>query len=452
MHDELTFENCSHSKDPIVGCALEGVATVLAGIRDVSIVIHSPQGCSATVALGYDNQEIDFTRRKTACTRLFETDIIMGASDKLKDLILQADKTFASKVTFVVGTCAADIIGEDMEGICRVMQPKVGSRLIPVFAGGFRGNAYDGMDLGLEALVQIMKDPGGEREKRTVNLIAPQATLNPTWWADLAWVKEMLAAMGVSVQCVLTREASMHELRHASFASANILLSHDVGYGLARKMEESFGIPLILNDLPLPIGLGNTARWLTALGERFGAEAKAKAIISQGEAKVVDVLRRRGLMIIPRYRNCRIAVSADATFAIGLTRMLFEELEMLPELILMRSGRPEAKAVLAAELEDLGISPKKAFKVDGYQIKEALAGQQPHAVLGSAWERYLAQELGIQLAFDVLTPTNRDVYVDRAYFGYDGMLNMLEVVANDFERALRSKAIAWEQYDMPELT
>ena len=448
MYDELKFEHCAHSRDPLVGCALEGVATVLAGVRDVSIVIHSPQGCAATVAMGYDNQEIDFTRRKTACTRLFETDIVMGATDKLKELILQADGTFASKVMFVVGACAADIIGEDIEGICRVMQPKVRSRLVPIFSGGFRGNAYDGMDLALEALARIMKDPGGERNERTVNLIAPHASLNPTWWADLEWVKDVLEQMGIGVQCVLTRDASMHELRHASFAEANILLSCDVGYGLARSMEKMFGIPLLLSDIPLPVGLGNTARWLTTLGEHFAVEETARAIISRGERMVVDVLRRRGLMIVPRYRNCRVAVSADATFGTGLLRMLFEELEMLPDVVLLRSGKPEAKALLEAECDRMGIAPKAAFNVDGRQVKEALSGQEVHAVIGSAWEKYIAQELGVPLAFDVFSPTNRTVYVDRPYFGGLGMLHFLEAVADDFERALRSREIEWEQYQI----
>jgi len=91
MYEQLEFENCKYSKDPIVGCALEGVASIVAGIRDVSIVIHSPQGCSATVASAYDHHEMDFTKRKVACTRLFESDIVMGASEKLKDLIKQAD-------------------------------------------------------------------------------------------------------------------------------------------------------------------------------------------------------------------------------------------------------------------------------------------------------------------------------------------------------------------------
>ncbi|MHC5732915.1 MAG: hypothetical protein ACYTXY_54545, partial [Nostoc sp.] len=36
MSAETTFDNCNHSKDPVVGCALEGIATTVAGIKDVS--------------------------------------------------------------------------------------------------------------------------------------------------------------------------------------------------------------------------------------------------------------------------------------------------------------------------------------------------------------------------------------------------------------------------------
>ncbi len=72
MYAELTFENCEYSRDPILGCALEGVASVIAGIKDASIVIHSPQECAATVSAAYDACEVDFTQRKIGCTRLFE--------------------------------------------------------------------------------------------------------------------------------------------------------------------------------------------------------------------------------------------------------------------------------------------------------------------------------------------------------------------------------------------
>jgi light-independent protochlorophyllide reductase B subunit len=443
MYDELSFEHCEHSKDPILGCALEGVASVAAGIKDVSIVIHSPQGCASTVAAAFDAHEIDFTKRKVGCTRLFETDIIMGASEKLAGLIKEADCSFETQVMFVVGTCAADIIGEDIEGLCSQLQPEICATLIPIMAGGFRGNSYDGIDLGLKALMPfIAKDR--PKVVRSVNLIAPQANLNPTWGADLQWVKETLSYFNIKVQTVLPHHISLVELAEAGRASASILLSHDVGSEFGEKLQETHGIPLILADIPLPVGLKNTARWLRALGTYFDGEEQAESLIKQGEARVADILRRRALMIIPRYRNCRIAVSADATIGIGLARLLFEELEMIPELFLIRANRPTARRILERELHGLGINPKLAYGVDGYQIKQALQQIEVDAVLGSAWEKYMAEELGIKLAFDVFAPSNKDIYIDRAYFGYEGMLNILETIGNDWERAFRSKAIACE--------
>jgi nitrogenase molybdenum-iron protein beta chain len=95
-------------------------------------------------------------------------------------------------------------------------------------------------------------------------------------------------------------------------------------------------------------------------------------------------------------------------------------------------------------LHGLGMNPKLAYGVDGYQIKQALQQIEVDAVLGSAWEKYMAEELGIKLAFDVFAPSDKDIYIDRAYFGYEGMLNILETIGNDWERAFRSKAINQE--------
>jgi nitrogenase molybdenum-iron protein alpha/beta subunit len=201
-----------------------------------------------------------------------------------------------------------------------------------------------------------------------------------------------------------------------------------------------------LSDIPLPIGLTNTARWLRAVGQYFGVEEKVETIITDGENMAIDVLRRRGLMMIPRYRNCRVAVSADATMGIGLIRTLFEELEMIPELLLFRSPLLYSRLLLENELKDMGISPKVVFSADGYQIKQSLTESCVDAVFGSSWEYYLAEELGIKFSFDVFNPTNRENYLNKAYFGYEGMLNFLENVANDWERELRSKQINREEY------
>ncbi|MDR3271402.1 MAG: nitrogenase associated protein N [Peptococcaceae bacterium] len=443
MYQRLTFAHTTHSKDPLLSCALEGVASVVAGIRDVSIVIHSPQGCASTVNAAYDKHEMDQTQRKIACTRLFESDIIMGATEKLEKIIRQAEKNFAAQVMFVVGTCSADIIGEDIAAVCRNLQPEVSAKLIPVIAGGFRGHSNIGIDLGFNALLPLV-EPSAMTMSRTVNLIAPQASANASWQSDWHWVKSVLTELGIEVIATLAHDATLEEVAKAGQAQANILLSHDAGYGFARQMEKIHHVPLILADLPLPIGLTNTARWIRGLCKHFELDGQAEPIIERQEDFVTRILRKRGLMMIPRYRNCKIALSADMTMGIGMLRMLYLELEMIPELLLFKSTTPLGEALLERELESLGIAPRVVLNADGYQVQEALKNADVDLVIGSAWEKYIAEELGIQVCFDVLAPSNRVLYVSEPYFGYEGMLYLLQAFANDWERALRSKHIAWE--------
>ena len=441
MHERIKKAYC---KDPVLSCALEGAANVLAGIKEISIVIHSPQGCAATVANAYDQHEVDFTNRKVGCTRLFERDIIMGATPKLEEVIREASKSFQSKVIFVIGTCAADIIGEHIEAVCKELQPEIEAKLIPVYAGGFRGNSYAGMDLALEALYPLIKN-SNIKYKHLVNIIAPQANSNPTWWADLEWVKGILAELEIGINTVFSHETTLEAIENAAWAASSIVLSHEVGYKFAKQLEKEHGVKVILEDLPMPIGLKNTARWLRALGNYFKKEAQVEAIIKREEKKVIDVLRKRGLMMIPRYRNCKVGVCADLTIGVGLVRMLFEELEMIPECLILKANSPQGKKILEDELEDLKISPEVILEADGYQIKEAIKQANVEVMIGSAWEKYLCEEYGIKIEMDLLSPTNREVYINEPYFGYEGMLRILQVFANDWERAFRSKHISYKE-------
>ena len=441
---ELHFPECQYSFDTFSSCALEGVASVVAGIAGASVVVHSPQGCVMTVNSAYDAHEVDMPGRKIACTRLFENEVVMGASRKLRETILLADSTFGTEVIFVIGTCAADIIGEDIAGLCSSMQSEVRSELIPILAGGFRGNEYDGME---ECLIQMMGLFTRENSnEKFVNIVLPQASVNPTWWADLYWVVGVLNRMGVGAR-VLTHNTPVSELRRAGEAEGTLLMSFDSGYGFAKKLKKEFGVPILLEDVPLPVGIENTARWLIELGECLGRVDVAEEIVKKGEKRVLDVLRRRALMIVQRYHNCRVAISSDASMAVSLLRMVYDELEMIPEALMVREcsklSFDRAKEVLKKEVRELGLDVLTVFNSDGYKIGRTLEKVEVDGVFGSAWERYIAEKTGIKLTFDVFSPTNRITYLDRPYFGYEGMLNFLEIVANDWEMAFRSKRIVY---------
>lgn len=430
----------NNSRDPVHSCALEGVVNIVGGIEDVSIVIHSPQGCAATVAQALDKLEIDFTKRKVGCTRLFETDIILGASEKLKKVIREAHESFRTSVMFIIGTCSSDIIGEDLEAVCREMEEEINCKLISINAGGFRGNNYEGMNMALDALYPLIQKKSFN-VANTVNLIAPQSSINPTWQADLVWVKSVLAEMNILVNTTFCYGTNLSDIINSATASANLLLSKEVGLEFCKKMEKNFGVPTLCANINSPIGFAQTADWLMEIAKFFGKEQIAQKIIKREEDRVLDVLRKRAMMMIPRYRNCKCVLVGDSTICNSLLKFVFEDLEMIPQAIVLKYSTPQGEELLKKELDKLNLDTKIILNADGFDIKDAIKNIDTDMVIGSAWEKYLCEEFDVKIAVDLFEPTNRITYINKAFLGYDGMLNILECIAADWEYAFRSKKI-----------
>jgi nitrogenase molybdenum-iron protein alpha/beta subunit len=191
--------------------------------------------------------------------------------------------------------------------------------------------------------------------------------------------------------------------------------------------------------------MSNTRRWLLELGERFDAQEVAGKLISEGERMVAETLRRKGWGIGGESLEVRLlyrmpaAIISDATIGIPLVRFLFEELEMTPELICLWSSQPQAREILQREVKSLGLSPKIVYNTDVYKVKRSLDEVRPEAVFGSNVERHAIEGLGIPLIFEVVSPMRQFRLVNREYFGYSGMLNLLELIQNDFNDRWRSK-------------
>ena len=130
---------------------------------------------------------------------------------------------------------------------------------------------------------------------------------------------------------------------------------------------------------------------------------------------------------------------ADATVGISLLRFITEDLEMIPDLVCLRSGQTGTREMLERELAELGLYPHIVYDADVYRSKMALTETRPHMVLGSNIERHVVKESGIPFVFRLVNPISRFRMTDRAYFGYGGMLNLIEFIQNDWWDRYRSK-------------
>jgi nitrogenase molybdenum-iron protein alpha/beta subunit len=382
----------------------------------------------------------------TLCTKLCEDEIVHGGEELLARTILEA-RDLDVPILFVLTSCGPEIVGDDIAAVCEDMRSQASFQVVPVQCAGFRGDQNWGTDIALEAILKhaIPRTGWASRTlhpegvlQHSVCLIAPHANANPTWMGDLAWVKDVLAEMGATVVATLSHDTSLDDLGSISTAEACVVLSHDAGQRAADLLRESYGIEQWCRGLPLPIGFTNTRNWLLELGRRLGAEEEARAIIARGESMVVKVCRRKGLAQSALHR-APSAIVADATVGLPLLRFTVEDLEMIPNLVCLRSGQEGTQEMLEHEMDDLGLSAQVKYNADVYQAKMALAEARPEMVLGSIVERHAVAELGIPYVFRLVNPVRRYRLIDRAYWGYVGMLNLIEFIQNDWWDRYRSK-------------
>ena len=228
------------------------------------------------------------------------------------------------------------------------------------------------------------------------------------------------------------------DFEKVSASETSLLLSFDCGQKAVDYLTTEFGIEQICKDIPLPVGFGNTRRWLTEMGERFGAREVADKLIAEGEKRVVEVCRRKGLEQFFMHR-APSAIVTDATIGVPLVRFISEDLEMLPELICLRSSQEKTREILEKEIKELSLNPRVIYGADVYQSSKALAESSPEVVFGSNVEKHAIEELDIPFIFLIASPTMRFRMIDREYFGYTGMLNLIEFIQNDWRERYRSR-------------
>ncbi len=436
--EELMRATAKRCHDPYLRCALYGAAQTALGVSGCCVLAHSPQGCYLLVDAAFGWQDADYTQTLILSTKLCEDEIVHGGEELLAHTILEA-RELKVPILFVLSSCGPEIVGDDIVAVCEDMRPQVDFGIVAIECAGFRGDQNEGTDIALDAMLKKLVVRGGEKITGSVCLIAPHANSNPTWMGDLDWVKGILHQMGAKVLATLTYNTALSEFQDVASAEGCIVLSHDAGQRAADYLAQQFGIEQFCKGIPLPVGFTNTRRWLMELGKRLGSQDIAERLAAEGEKMVVEQCRRKGLEQFFMHR-APAAIVADATVGIPLLHFITEDLEMIPRLLCLRSCLPGAKETLERELKELGLSTKVVYNADVYQSKLVLGEVKPEVVFGSNIERHAVEELDIPFVFRLVNPISRFRSINREYFGYVGMLNIIECIHNDWLDRYRSKA------------
>ena len=233
-------------------CSNAIVQCQVGNLTDCALIDHSPIGCSGenskfnlSMHNGLRRRGKPLQNTLNISTNLKEKDMVFGASDKLRQTILDAKERFNPKAIFIGMACATAIIGEDIDSIAEEMEPEVGVPIIPLHCEGFRSKHWStGFDVAFHGVLrQIVERHPTKKQNDLLNIVA-------LWGSD--YFSEMLAPLGLRVNYLLDT-ASFEEIRQASEAVATATFCDTLGGYMATALEESFSVPQI--DALLPYGI-----------------------------------------------------------------------------------------------------------------------------------------------------------------------------------------------------
>jgi len=431
-------------EQPRYSCALGAMQTVVAIKRAVPI-LHSGPGCGDKISSLIGQGEGYAGGNTIPCTNASESEIIFGGEDKLKGVIDGAFKVIDADLYVALSGCTSDIVGDDIGSVTNEYQ-KQGKAIVYAETGGFKSNNYVSHDIVVNAIIDQYVDKFKTEikvEPRLVNVFATVPYQDPYWNRNLEEIKRVLEGIGLKVNILFGHESGgIHEWKTIPSAQFNIVVSAWVGLSIAENLKQKYGTPY-LHFPYLPIGGNETSKFLHEVSEFGGLDSVAvETFIKKEEEKFYSYIERTAdFMLEFRYGLPRIFYTIlDASYAIGFSKFLLNELGIIPAKQFIIDDTPEQyREAIIEQFNKISQfrSAKVEFIVDGGLIQNEIRkdSQKSRAlILGSAWERDLATEIDADLLI-VSVPVAYRLTLNCGYAGYNGGLRVIEDI---YDRVLNT--------------
>ena len=271
---QRSFKQCS---DCSQGCA-EGLSSL---VRDAAVVIHSPLGCcnpaanyasglTATKLRGLPPQKI-----QVISTNISVKDTVYGGIQKLRSAIYEAKERFNPKAIFVHSSCAAGIIGDDIESVSDELEYELGIPVIPIYCEGFKSKTWaSGFDSVFHGILRkLVKEP----EKKDPDLV------NIFNFQGVPVFTELLAKLNLKPN-YLVQLSSVDDLKRISSAACSTHICETLGTYIAEALEQKYGIPQV--KAPSPYGIKWTDEWIRALSKVTNREELGEKLISSEHERI----------------------------------------------------------------------------------------------------------------------------------------------------------------------
>ena len=385
-------------------CALGAQQTVLAIDRAVPL-LHAGPGCSSKLwsGLSFCNGFQGSGRyggSAVPSTNVSEREAVFGGVEALHRNIAGAMQTIDADLFVVLTGCVPDLVGDDTGQVVREFQTQ-GCPIVYVETGGFKGTTFQGHEWVIKAIIDQFVPATAEPIPGLINLWSVVPYLDPYWSGNLQALTELLEGIGLKVNPIFGPAADgVAGLKKIPAAQFNLVVSPWVGLSIAQYLQKRFGTPF-LHYAVLPIGATETSRFLREVSRFAGlSESVVDLYIAEEERLFYYYLERAADFWLEfRYDlPGRFSNIADASYALGVSRFLANDLGLWPGIQLITDETPkEFQPALRDYFTKLApnVSADVHFVTDYGEILQLLREQSVRKplIIGSSWDKDSAAQL-----------------------------------------------------------
>jgi nitrogenase molybdenum-iron protein beta chain len=429
---------------PRYTCALGGAIGTLHAIPRAITIVHGSAGCGGNIntalnaGAGYIGGGY-CGGNSLPSTNVVERDVVFGGEERLREQIESSLELLDGDLFVVVTGCMVDMIGDDTVSVVSEFSG-AGKPVIAVPTPSFKGNAFYGYELLFKGLIGKLVKKSEKKDPLAVNVLGIVPAQDPFWKGNLREIKRLLLRLGLKVNTFFGEDENLEQFREAGSAGLNVVVSNTFGVESAQYFQDVHDIPYIVT--PFPIGALAGENFIKTVGTALGLDAARIDSVIRGEKEIYyDYFSR----IADIYNDADLQryaiVVGDSSYAPALTRFASDELGWIPSLVVITDILDEnQQKTVKAQFAGLnsGLSPNVYFDTDASSVKKYLREvwprnrndryydpMSPVVILGSAFERDVAQEFGYPLVPVSFPLTNRCV-MNRAYAGFSGGLSLTE--------------------------
>lgn len=427
-------------EQPRYSCAIGAMQSVVAIKRGVPI-LHSGPGCANKVSKLIGQGEGYAGGSTIPCTNTEEKDVVFGGEKRLSEVIEGSFKVIDADLYVVLTGCTSAIVGDDVGGVVSEYQEQ-DKPIVYVEEGGFKSNNYVSHSRVVNAIIDQYVDKYKNNngvEKGLVNLFATIPYQDPYWNGNLEELKRILEGIGLKVNVLFGNESNgVEEWKTIPNAEFNILVNAWAGLDIVKHLEKKYKTPYV--QFPyLPIGGIETTKFLRKVAD-FGHLDKERVenFIKKEEEKYYSHIEKTAdFMLEFRYGLPRKVYSiADATYTLGFTKFLLNELGIIPGKQFIVDNTPEKyQEQILKEFDNISEYKKRDVDVEfnpdaglaSIKIQEDFKEHPDKRalILGSGWDKELASKIDADLLI-ISVPVTYRLVLNCGYAGYAGGLRAIE--------------------------